>query len=251
MPDLLLLGGTSEARACAAELVRRGFDVVSSLAGRVAAPRLPAGAVRIGGFGGPDAMARWLAENRVRAVVDATHPFAERIGTSAVTACASAGVPLLRLRRPGWQAGPSDRWHWVDSLDAAAGAVATLGERAFVTTGRQGIAAFAGLNRTWLLIRCVDPPAQPLPPHCRILLSRGPYEVTEERELMTGHGIDVLVTKDSGGTMTAAKLAAARELGIPTVVVRRPPRPPAHTVATPPEALRWVAETTAAQERQP
>src|SRR5699024_744386 len=97
MPDLLLLGGTSEARACAAELVRRGFDVVSSLAGRVAAPRLPAGAVRIGGFGGPDAMARWLAENRVRAVVDATHPFAERIGTSAVTACASAGVPLLRL----------------------------------------------------------------------------------------------------------------------------------------------------------
>lgn len=250
MPDLLLLGGTSEARACAAELVRHGFDVVSSLAGRVAAPRLPVGTVRIGGFGGPTAMAGWLAENRVRAVVDATHPFAERIGTSAVTACAAAEVPLLRLRRPGWQAGPGDRWHWVDSLDAAADAAATLGERAFVTTGRQGLAAFAGLNRTWLLIRCVDPPERPLPPHCRILLGRGPYQVAGERELMLRHGIDVLVTKDSGGAMTTAKLTAARELGIPTVVVRRPPRPAAHTVATPPEAVRWVVETTADRERQ-
>lgn len=249
MPDLLLLGGTSEARACAAELVRRDFSVVSSLAGRVAAPRIPAGAVRIGGFGGADGLARWLVENRVRAVVDATHPFAERIGTSAVTACASAGVPLLRLQRPGWHAGPGDQWHWVRSLHAAADAVTALGDRAFVTTGRQGLEAFAGLNRTWLLIRCVDPPEPPLPAHSEVLLGRGPYEVAGELELMTRYGIDVLVTKDSGGTMTTAKLTAARELGIPAVVVRRPPRPPAPTVATPAEAVRWVVEATTTPER--
>src|SRR5699024_323955 len=112
MTNLLILGGTYQARECAETLLAQGFAVTSSLAGRVTAPRLPAGEVRIGGFGGPGGMTQWLTEHRIAAVVDATHPFAERIGSAAVTACNSAGIPLLRLQRPGWQPGPDDRWHW-------------------------------------------------------------------------------------------------------------------------------------------
>ena len=239
MKTVLVLGGTGEARALAAALVARGVHVVSSLAGRVANPRLPEGEVRIGGFGGPDGLARWLTEHRAVAVVDATHPFAERIGASAVAGAKAANVPLLRLQRPGWQ-GDHDDWHWVDSLGEAAAKIQDLGDRIFLTSGRQGLAAFAGC-RQWFLARCVDPPEPPLPPRIEILLDRGPYHVEGEKTLMREHRIDVLVTKDSGGEMTAAKLVAARELGIPVVVVRRPARPDAPTVADVPAALAWLS----------
>jgi len=242
MTNLLILGGTYQARECAQTLLTHGFTVTSSLAGRVAEPRLPAGEVRIGGFGGPTGMAQWLHENRIAAVVDATHPFAERIGPSAVTACGSAGVPLVRLYRPGWQPEAGDRWHWVESLDAAARVTARLADRAFVTTGRQGLGAFTVLTRTWLLIRCVDSPAPPLPPHHRVILSRGPYEVADERALMLRHDIDALVTKDSGGSLTRGKLTAARELGLPVVIVSRPQRPETPSVASTAEAVQWITD---------
>ncbi|GAA4553460.1 cobalt-precorrin-6A reductase [Amycolatopsis samaneae] len=236
----MILGGTAEARELAGELVARGVRVVSSLAGRVARPRLPEGEVRVGGFGGVDGLARWLAEHDTGAVVDATHPFAERIGANAAEATRRAGVPLLRLARPGWQPEPGDVWHWVDDLGDAAARLPALGRRVFLTSGRQGLAAFAGLDALWFLIRCVDPPGPPLPRAHEILLDRGPYTVDSERSLLRDHRIEVLVTKDSGGTHTDAKLRAARELGLPVVVVRRPPRPEAETVGTVGEAVEWV-----------
>ncbi len=235
-----ILGGTGEARELAAALAGRpGVRVISTLAGRVREPRLPAGEVRVGGFGGPRGLAGWLEAEGVTAVVDATHPFAERISASAAKAARYLGLPLLLLRRPGWRPGPGDDWHWTDSLTEAAALLPSLGGRVFLTTGRQGLAAFARSDR-WFLVRCVDPPAPPLPARMRLLLSRGPYTLDGERELMREHDIDVLVTKDSGGDQTVAKLTAARELGVPVVVVRRPAPPDLPAVATVEEALSWL-----------
>jgi precorrin-6A/cobalt-precorrin-6A reductase len=229
MPELsglpgpvLILGGTAEARALAAALVDAGVRVVSSLAGRVRDPALPVGEVRIGGFGGVEGLAAWLREHGVAAVVDATHPFASTMTAHAVSATAAAGVPLVVLRRPGWP--PDPDWTWADSLPAAAAALPTLGKRVFLTTGRTSLAAFADLNLEFL-VRCVDPPSGPMPRRVHVLLSRGPFTVDGERSLMREHGVDVLVTKDSGGPLTSAKLAAAREEGVAVLVVRRPPLP--------------------------
>jgi precorrin-6A/cobalt-precorrin-6A reductase len=237
---VLILGGTAEARELAAALDAQGVAVVSSLAGRVARPRLPAGEVRIGGFGGPDALARWLTEHEVAAVIDATHPFAQRISASAAAAAPAAGVPLLRLERAGWSERDGDRWHWAGTLGEAAALVPRLGRRAFLTTGRQGLAAFAHDDATWFLVRCVDPPQPPLPPRHELLLDRGPYTLAGELALIDRHALDLVVTKDSGGEHTRAKLDAARERGLPVVVVRRPPRPAVETVATVGEALEWA-----------
>jgi precorrin-6A/cobalt-precorrin-6A reductase len=237
---ILILGGTAEARALAAALDAAGIAVTSSLAGRVANPRLPAGEVRIGGFGGPEALARWLSEHAVAAVVDATHPFAERISAGAATAAPAAGVPLLRLERPGWSERPGDRWTRVADLDEAAAAVPRLGRRVLLTTGRQGLAAFAGVDDAWFLVRCVDPPGPPLPAQHELLLDRGPYTADGERALVDRHEIDLVVTKDSGGRPTEAKLDVARERGLPVIVVRRPPRPDAPTVSTVEDALAWL-----------
>jgi precorrin-6A/cobalt-precorrin-6A reductase len=235
---ILILGGTGEARQLAEALAEREVRVVSSLAGRVARPRLPVGEVRVGGFGGPDGLARYLRENDVDAVVDATHPFAERIGANAAKAAELTQTPLLRLARPGWRAGPQDDWHWADDLADAARKLPDLGKRVFLTSGRQGLPAFAHLDDLWFLIRCVDPPEPPLPRHHELILARGPYEVAAERELLGR--VDVLVTKDSGGTQTSAKLTAARELGKPVLLVRRPERPGTETAETVPEAVEWV-----------
>lgn len=238
---IVILGGTAEARELAAGLVDLGIPVTTSLAGRVANPRLPAGDVRIGGFGGPRALASWLADNEVEAVIDATHPFAARISGSAATACELANVPRLRLERPGWSARAGDSWHWVNGLDGAALAIRAMrAERVFLTTGRQGLVAFAADQIAWFLIRCVDPPTPPLPPCHEIFLDRGPYTLAGELDLIDRHRIDVLVSKDSGGALTVAKLDAARERNLPVIVVRRPPRPPGPVVASVAEAVKWA-----------
>ncbi|MEV7013761.1 cobalt-precorrin-6A reductase [Streptosporangium sp. NPDC051022] len=242
MLNILVLGGTDEARRLAAGLAgRAGTHVVSSLAGRVRDPRLPVGEVREGGFGGPAGLEAWIREHRVDVVVDATHPFAARMTASAAEATGRAGVPLLILRRPGWQEGPGDDWRWTPSLEAAAGLLPGLGERVFLTTGRRSLPVFAGLDGLWFLARSVDPPEPPLPRHAEVLLSRGPFTVEGELALMRDHRIDVVVTKDSGGRMTTAKLFAARELGLPVVVVRRPATPAGvPAVETVEAALAWL-----------
>ena len=239
---VLILGGTAEARELARELDAAGLPVISSLAGRVAHPRLPVGEVRTGGFGGPEALARWLHDHGIVAVVDATHPFAERISASAAAACPRAKVPLLRLERPGWTERPGDRWLWVGNLEAAAAAIPELGERVLLTTGRQGLGAFAGVDSAWFLIRCVDPPDPPLPARHELILDRGPYAPAGELALIDDHRIDLVVTKDSGGRHTVAKLDAARERGLPVIVVQRPTRPPSPSVPTVGSAVKWVCE---------
>ena len=236
---VLILGGTGEARRLAEALVAEDVEVLSTLAGRIADPVLPPGEVRVGGFGGAAGLAAWLGATPVAAAVDATHPFAAAMTASAAAAAEHTGTPLLRLQRPGWAPGPGDDWRWVDSLAGAADAVAGFGS-VFLTTGRQGLAAFAGLTAR-CLVRSVDPPAPPLPGRTTVVLARGPFTVEEELAVMRQHGVEVLVTKDSGGAMTAAKLTAARELGLPVVLVRRPPLPAGlAVVGTVDEALAWV-----------
>lgn len=223
---VLILGGTTEARRLAADLaVRPGVRVTTSLAGRVARPGAVAGELRIGGFGGAQGLADWLRAHRVDALVDATHPFAETITAHAAHAAAATGVPAVVLRRPGWRPGPGDRWYEVPSLAAAADALPGLGHRVFLSTGRLGLAAFAHLTDLHFVVRSVDPPGPPLPPDIELVLARGPFTVTDETNLLRTHRIDVVVTKDSGGEATAAKLTAARELGLPVIVVHRPALP--------------------------
>jgi precorrin-6A/cobalt-precorrin-6A reductase len=240
---VLILGGTVEARELAGELAISGIPVTSSLAGRVRRPRLPAGELRIGGFGGPAGLASWLGVHGIGVVIDATHPFAERISSSAAEATARIGVPLLRLERPGWTAGPLDRWTWVADVTAAAAQIRERGpRRVLLTTGRQGLSVFADDPVSWFLIRCVDPPAVALPGRHQIVLDRGPFKLADELDLIDRHAIDILITKDSGGPMTAAKLGAARERRLPVVIVRRPSRPPVASVETVAEASAWVRD---------
>ncbi len=241
---VLVLGGTGEARELAGRLTqRRDVEVVSSLAGRVAAPRLPAGEVRVGGFGGASGMAQWLTSHAVDVVIDATHPFASTITEHAAEAAAQTHVALLRLHRPAWVAKEGDRWLPVASVGAAARRVAEVGTRALLATGRQDVPAFASVADVWFLIRCIDPPAGALPPRHEVLLARGPFDLAAERELLRRHGIDVVVTKNSGGAATRAKLDAARRLGLPVVIVERPALlPGVATVSSVDAAIAWLSQ---------
>jgi precorrin-6A/cobalt-precorrin-6A reductase len=241
---ILILGGTSEARALAEELTRLGRDPLTSLAGRVGNPALPAGWVRIGGFGGVDGLAAFLRTKGISAVVDATHPFAARIGANAAAAAERTGTPLLRLERPGWNDHPrAGTWTWAADADAARDAALPY-DRPFLTTGRQSLETFLGWADRQVLVRVVDPPEVPLPERWTVIAARGPYAYADERRLMIDFGVDVLLTKDSGGSYTAAKLDAAGDLGIPVVVVARPARPAGlPTVTTVAEALDWSGLT--------
>jgi precorrin-6A/cobalt-precorrin-6A reductase len=241
---ILLLGGTSEARELAVLLQAEGLRFVSSLAGRVAQPRLPVGAVQIGGFGGVSGLRAYLAEQRVVAVIDATHPFAEGMSRNAAAACAADGIPLLRLERPGWSSAPgADTWHWVADHDEAATTAAALGERPFLTVGRQALDRFIGpLGRHHVVARVVDSPKVVVPATWAVILSRGPYSVESERIVFDEHRVDVLVTKDSGGSYTWPKMQVAAERAVPVVIVRRSdPAPGVQTVRDPLAARDWVA----------
>jgi precorrin-6A/cobalt-precorrin-6A reductase len=229
---ILILGGTTEARELAQALDAAGAMVVTSLAGRVAAPRAPAGELRVGGFGGAGGLERWLITHRVDTVVDATHPFATQIAAAACEACARTGAALLRLERPGWAARPGDRWHRVRDVGAAADAVAARpGRRVLLALGRQHLAPFAALD-AWFLIRSISPPDGPLPPRRELAVDRGPFTLAGELDVLRCHRIDLVVARDSGGDGAAAKLAAARQLGTPVVMVDRPARPSATATET-------------------
>jgi precorrin-6A/cobalt-precorrin-6A reductase len=240
---VLILGGTSEAlrlaEACAAipELA-----VITSLAGRTRAPAAPPGKLRSGGFGGAVGLERYLREHAIERLVDATHPFADRIGRHAVQACRAAGVPRLRLLRPPWQRKPGDRWTEVENLAEAA---RRLPERArvFLSVGRSDLGAFTELQQ-WFLVRTVEP-AEPCLANAHWLAARGPFRLEDELELLRAHAIEVVVTKASGGEATYAKLAAARALGLPVLMVRRPPPPEGPVVDSVAAALAWLGHRPA------
>jgi precorrin-6A/cobalt-precorrin-6A reductase len=243
--ELLILGGTGEASALAnAVLARFGdaLNLTTSLAGRTQRPRPPVGRIRIGGFGGATGLAAYLTEHRVERLIDATHPFAARISTAARLACEEARVPRLLLLRPPWRRHSGDRWIEVDDMTAAAAVVGRIGRRAFLTVGAGEIACFAAATGVRFLVRLVDPPQQRLPLHSyEVVIGRGPFTLAEERHRLEHHAIDVLVCKASGGAATEAKICAARQLGLPVVMVRRPPPEPGDAVETVEAAVDWLA----------
>jgi precorrin-6A/cobalt-precorrin-6A reductase len=235
----LILGGTTEAvqlaEACA-EVPE--LEITTSLAGRTRAPAAPPGALRIGGFGGADGLERYLRAQAIDRLVDATHPFAVRIGQNALQACRATGVPRLRLLRPPWQRRPGDRWIEVDSLAEAARRL-PQSARVFLSVGRSNLGAFVGLPQ-WFLVRTIEPAERCLA-NARWLAERGPFRLEDELALLREHAIDAVVTKASGGEATYPKLAAARQLGLPVIMVRRPPPPAGPLVDSVAAALAWLA----------
>ena len=240
---VLILGGTSEARALAARIAELpDIDAVLSLAGRTREPRAQPIATRIGGFGGIDGLCAYLQGKRIERVMDATHPFAEQMSRHAAAACTRLGIPLLILTRVPWQRQPGDDWIEVADLEAAVRALGETPRRVFLTIGRLGLAAFACALQHFYLVRTIDPPDDLAAlPQQELILARGPFAVADEERLMREASIDVLVTKNSGGRGTYAKMLAARRLGLPAIVVTSPQRPDVPIVHDIDAALHFIA----------
>jgi precorrin-6A/cobalt-precorrin-6A reductase len=238
----LILGGTTEASALAARLAGRpGINPMLSLAGRTSEPKAMPVPTRIGGFGGAEGLKDWLAAQRIAAVVDATHPFAAVISRNAAVACEALRIPLLALRRPPWEARSGDRWIDAETMADAAQALGEAPRRVFLTVGRLELGAFAAAPRHAYLVRTIEPIGDAFRvPNLTTIRERGPFDEAAERALMAREGVDVLVTKNSGGAATYGKIAAARALGVPIVMVRRPVKPAVPSVATVEQALAWI-----------
>lgn len=239
---LLILGGSGEAAALARALDGDArFDVTLSLAGRTAEPlRLP-GRLHRGGFGGARGLAEYLTQQRFDCVVDATHPFAVQMKANAIAAATEAGVPLLAIRRPEWAPRDGDNWIMTGSIEEAGAVLGEEPRRVFLTTGRMELAAFRAAAQHFYVLRSVEAPlTDELPPRVALITARGPFHVADETTLLKEHAVDVIVTKNSGGEATRAKLDAARALGLPVIMVRRPDLPEALSVATVADALAWL-----------
>jgi precorrin-6A/cobalt-precorrin-6A reductase len=224
MRRVLILGGTAEARQLAERLaIRSGLEVMVSLAGRTARPALQPVPMRIGGFGGLEGLTAFLVAERFDALIDATHPYAAVISANAVRAATACGVQFLALKRPSWTAIAGDRWTEVDDVCAAVKALGTAPRRVFVALGRKELVPFVEAPQHCYLIRSVDPVDPPLAvPHATYVLGRGPFGASDDRALLIAHGVEILVTKNSGGSATYGKIAAARTLGLPVIMLRRP-----------------------------
>ena len=238
---ILILGGTTEASALARLLAGDArFETTLSLAGRTIAPKPQPIRTRSGGFGGAEALAHWLRGNATEAVIDATHPYADRISANAVAACATAGVPLVSIVRAAWQQQPGDNWQIVPSADAAAAALGATPRRVFLSLGRLELDAFVQAPQHRYVARLIDPPDVAVPPDIAFLSARGPFDKQAETDLLTAEKIDVIVSKNSGGAATYPKIEAARELGLPVIIIERPHKAAGHAVTSPEEAIAWL-----------
>lgn len=237
---ILILGGTGEARELAGRLVEAGHFVMTSLAGRTTQPHLPKGELRVGKFGGIPGLVGYLKMLRFDRLVDATHPYAGLISINAVAASQQTGIPLVRYMRPAWIEPAGAGWQHVASLEAAAVALPS-GATVLVTTGHEGLAPLLERDDCRFVVRLIEPPAAPLPGHAKLILGRPPYSLEGERALFVREAITHLVTKNSGGAQTEAKLAAARATGAAVIMVARPAYGPAVEVGSVEDAVAATA----------
>jgi precorrin-6A/cobalt-precorrin-6A reductase len=237
---VLILGGSAETRTLATLLVQQGYEVTTSLAGRTSSPLLPQGKLKVGGFGGSDGLERFIRSERIQIIADATHPFAAQISAHGFDAARTCGIHYVRLERPAWRPESGDSWTMARNIVEAA---RILPERAhaFLTIGRKQIAAFTLRADLSGLIRTIEPPDEPIPENWIVVLGRPPFTVEDELSLMRQQRISVLVTKNAGGLQTAAKLIAARMLGLPVVMIERPVKPEAPAAATAEQMARLIA----------
>jgi precorrin-6A/cobalt-precorrin-6A reductase len=247
MHRVLILGGTTEGRLLGERLAKRGgVEVTLSLAGRTASPVPHAVPIRVGGFGGATGLADYLVEERISALIDATHPYASIISANAVAAARQTGVPFMALRRPPWTAVAGDRWTEVSDTAAAVIAIGDEPCRVFVALGRNELAPFVGAPQHHYLIRSVDPVDPPLPlHHATYITARGPFSEADDRALLTAHAIDVVISKNSGGNAAYGKIAAARALGLSVIMLCRSAAPEAPAVETIEAAVAWLDHTLA------
>jgi precorrin-6A/cobalt-precorrin-6A reductase len=249
MRHVLVLGGTGDA-AKVIEQMRTlpNLTVTASLAGRTPQPNIPQDneciKVRMGGFGGIDGLVDYIKAQSIELIVDATHPFAAQISQNAAAAASICQIPRVLLNRPAWVKQPDDRWIEAPDLNTAAAMLPEFGKRVFLTIGRQELAAFADVPDCWFLMRMITPPIPPIPSG-KILLQQGPFAVEAERELLIQQSIELIVSKNSGGSATYAKIIAARELGLPVLMIPRPALPSGDVVDTIAACVDWVKQQLA------
>jgi precorrin-6A/cobalt-precorrin-6A reductase len=239
---VLILGGTTEASALARKVAGDArLAPLLSLAGRTTNPRPQPISVRIGGFGGVEGLVKFLRNETIDAVVDATHPYADQMSAHAVAACKETGVPLASLVRPEWTRETGDRWQVVSNADAAADALGVAPRRVFLSLGRQDLHIFARAPQHHYLARLIERPDQAtLPPDLRLLQARGPFDRSDEERLLREERIDVMVSKNAGGAATYAKIEAARTLGLPVVMIARPHKPAGVVMADVENCVAWL-----------
>lgn len=243
-PNLLILAGTTEATAFARAVAERGLTGTVSFAGRVERPLRQPLPQRVGGFGGVDGLVRYLGDAGITHVIDATHPFAVQMSRNAVAACAEAGVPLVALTRPAWQPVEGDRWERVPDIAGAVAALDRARLRVMLAVGRMHLPDFAPNPQHFYVLRLVDPPAAAVPfPDAEVIVDRGPFDEASDRRLMEVHGIELVVSKNSGGTGAYAKIAAARSLGLPVLMIDRPAQPKRTELHDVDAVFDWLAHT--------
>ncbi|MEX0306626.1 MAG: cobalt-precorrin-6A reductase [Ruegeria sp.] len=243
MPNLLILGGTTEANALAKTVAEQGITATYSYAGRVDNPRPQPVPLRVGGFGGAEGLARYIRKHGVSHVVDATHPFAAQMSRNAMEACAGVATPLAALTRPAWVAQDGDNWQHVPDIECAVEALAGSARRVFLAVGRMHLHDFAVQPQHHYLLRLVDEPETVPLPNSEVIVSRGPFSVEDDRMLMEDHRTQLIVSKNAGGTGARAKLDAARVLGLPVLMIDRPTLPKRTELANVTQVLDWLAHT--------
>jgi precorrin-6A/cobalt-precorrin-6A reductase len=243
MNRILILGGTGDAAKVIAQVAQLpNVEVIASLAGRTPKPNIPAvGQVRMGGFGGVAGLVDFLQTECVDLLVDATHPFAAQISHNTAAAAATCHLPRVLFNRPGWEKQADDRWIEVADHAAAAAILPRLATRIFLTIGRQELKAFADLKQLWFLMRMITPPDPPIPPG-EVILQQGPFAIAAEKQLMQAYQVGAIVSKNSGGNATYAKIIAARELELPVVMIPRPTLPEGDVVEDVAAAVAWVQQ---------
>lgn len=219
---LLVIGGTSDGRKLASELHCLGFSVTYSIAGLVRKTKLPC-AVISGGFTQFGGLKQYVIENNITHLIDGTHPFAEKMSNTIAKVSAELNIESVRFHRLPWQKTDRDQWvevnGWADVLDEV-----STHKSVFITAGQvtQSVIDALASQIPHLLLRTAMPVNINLPSNVTWIKAIGPFELETEQALIKAHHIDAIISKNSGGESTYAKMQAAAGANICVYQFKRP-----------------------------
>ena len=238
---ILIIGGTQEGNKLANYFKEHNLEYIISYAGVVEEVYKKKFKKRVGGFGGKIGIFNFIKQNKITHVIDASHPFSQKISLNTYNVCKSYNIPIITYTRKPWFERKNDNWIKVGDFNESADYLKGEAKNVFLAIGKKNLQVFKKYPQHCYLLRVINnQDINNLFPNQKCIAYNSKLNVEEEIKILKKYKIEVIVSKNSGGNLAYNKIIAARKLKIPVVIISRPKSLRSKKIYTLESLLEWL-----------